>query len=218
MHSCDGLWICAVFAVCTWRSARHYWQQGTLTRVCQSSNDRADCKHRGCHTENVSIFWPPCGFWSSEQVQIVYLWGFVACIFSSSSQFLYYLCSWLFEGGKTCCQNHLSVEWGVPVLVGAKLSFVQPGHRCAYSPSPSKAPVLYYENLREDVKNLRRSLTVIWCFFVSSGASVGRLRVSSFFEPWLVRLSAAKSWVFAKGFPREAPLPNVPSLTPVHHQ
>jgi len=28
--------------------------------------------------------------------------------------------------------------------------------------------------------------------FVSSGASVGRLRVS-FFEPWLVRLSAAKS-------------------------
>jgi len=31
----------------------------------------------------------------------------------------------------------------------------------------------YYENLREDVKNLS----------VSSGASVGRLSVSSFFEP-----------------------------------
>jgi len=30
-------------------------------------------------------------------------------------------------------------------------------------------------------------------FSVSSGTSVGRLRVSSFFEPQMVRLSAAKS-------------------------
>jgi len=43
---------------------------------------------------------------------------------------------------------------------------------------------------------------------VSPGTSVGRLRVSSFFEPWLVCLSAAKSWVLAEGFPRGAPLPD----------
>jgi len=42
--------------------------------------------------------------------------------------------------------------------------------------------------------------------FVSSGASVGHLRVSSIFEPWLVRLSAAKSWVLVEGFPRMFPL------------
>jgi len=53
---------------------------------------------------------------------------------------------------------------------------------------------------------------------VSLGAYVGRLRVSSFFEPQLVRLSAAKSRLLAEGFPGEAPLPNVPSFTPVHHQ
>jgi len=39
---------------------------------------------------------------------------------------------------------------------------------------------------------------------VYSGASIGRLRVSSFFELWLVRLSAAKSWVLAEGFSRKA--------------
>jgi len=55
-------------------------------------------------------------------------------------------------------------------------------------------------------------------FLVSSGASVGHLRVSSFFEPWLVRLSAAKSWVLVEEFPQGTPLPNVPSFTPVHHQ
>jgi len=58
----------------------------------------------------------------------------------------------------------------------AKLSFVEPGRRWAHSPSLSKTPGIsgiswsilpgYYENLREDVKNLRRSLTVIWCFFL----------------------------------------------------
>jgi len=48
---------------------------------------------------------------------------------------------------------------------------------------------------------------------VSSGTSVGRLRASFFFEPWLVRLSAAKSWVLVEEFPRGAPLPKVPSFT-----
>jgi len=38
-------------------------------------------------------------------------------------------------------------------------------------------------------------------FLVSSGASVVHLRVSSFFEPRLFHLSAAKSWVLAEGFP-----------------
>jgi len=59
------------------------------------------------------------------------------------------------------------------VSVGAKLSFVEPGRRWAHSPSPSKAPGIstgYYENLREDVIKLRRSLTVIWyfCLFMLS--------------------------------------------------
>jgi len=52
----------------------------------------------------------------------------------------------------------------VPVSVEAKLSFVEPVRRWAHSPSPSKPLVFlarYYENLRDDVKNLRRSLTVI---------------------------------------------------------
>jgi len=94
----------------------------------------------------------------------------------------------------------------VPVSVESKLSFVVPGRRWAHSPSPSKAPgISYHENLREDVQYFWRSLAVIWCFSVSSGASVGSLRVF-FFEPWLVRLSAAKSRVLAEGFPRGAPL------------
>jgi len=54
----------------------------------------------------------------------------------------------------------------LPVSVEAKLSFVEPGRRWAHSPSPSKAPVRYYENPREDVTNLRRALTVIGCFFL----------------------------------------------------
>jgi len=46
----------------------------------------------------------------------------------------------------------------VPVSVGAKLSFVEPDRRWAHSPFPSKGPGIpgYYENLREDVKNLGR--------------------------------------------------------------
>jgi len=49
----------------------------------------------------------------------------------------------------------------------AKLSFIEPGCRWAYSASPSKAPGISYQGTMkdcEDVKNLRRSLTVIWCF------------------------------------------------------
>jgi len=53
--------------------------------------------------------------------------------------------------------------------VEAKLSFVETGSRWAHSPSPSKAPGISYQGtmkkLCEDVKNSRRSLTVIWCFF-----------------------------------------------------
>jgi len=49
------------------------------------------------------------------------------------------------------------------VSVEAKLIFVEPGRRCAHSPSSSRAPgIPYDENLREDVKYLRKSLTVIW--------------------------------------------------------
>jgi len=67
---------------------------------------------------------------------------------------------------------NLDSVW-VFVSVGAKLSFVEPGRRCAHSPSPSKAPGIstgYYENLREDVIKLRRFLTVIWyfCLFMLS--------------------------------------------------
>jgi len=53
----------------------------------------------------------------------------------------------------------------------AKLSFVEPGRRWTRSLSPSKAPGICYQGLfwiscRKDVKNLRRYLTVIWCFFL----------------------------------------------------
>jgi len=57
-----------------------------------------------------------------------------------------------------------------------------------------------------------------FAFLVSSVTSVGHLRVSSFFEPWLVHLSAARSRVLAEGFPQWAPLPNIPFFTPVRHQ
>jgi len=70
--------------------------------------------------------------------------------------------------------------------VGAKLCFVEPGRRWAHSPSPSKAPGYlagYYENLREDVKNLRRSLTVIWKW------SGGTLNLCSLTE---------MEWIFSK--------------------
>jgi len=54
----------------------------------------------------------------------------------------------------------------VDVSVEAKLIFIEPGCRWAHSLSSSRAPGIslpgYYENFREDVKNLRRSLTVIW--------------------------------------------------------
>jgi len=51
---------------------------------------------------------------------------------------------------------------------------------------------------RLELPVLRRPVGQHSLFLVSSGASVGYLRVSSFFEPWLVRLSAAKSWVLAE--------------------
>jgi len=58
----------------------------------------------------------------------------------------------------------------VPVSVEAKLSFIEPGCRWTHSPSSPLRPWYflpeYYENLCEDVKNLRRFLTVIWCFFL----------------------------------------------------
>jgi len=46
--------------------------------------------------------------------------------------------------------------------VEAKLAFIEPGCRWAQGPSPNKAPGISYQgtmkNLREDVKNLRRSV------------------------------------------------------------
>jgi len=61
-------------------------------------------------------------------------------------------------------QYMMDVVVVVVVSVEAKLSFVEPGRRWAHSPSQVKPLVSlpgYYENLREDVKNLRRSLTAM---------------------------------------------------------
>jgi len=49
------------------------------------------------------------------------------------------------------------------------LSFIEPGRRWDDIPSPVKLLVFLtrvLRNLHEDVKNLRRSLAVIWCFFM----------------------------------------------------
>jgi len=59
----------------------------------------------------------------------------------------------------------------VPVSVGVKLSFVEPGRRWAHSPSPSKAPGISYHGTMKTsarmLKTLGGLLTVIWCFFLS---------------------------------------------------
>jgi len=109
----------------------------------------------------------------------------------------------------------------VPVSVEAKLFFVEPGCRWAHRQVHPPVKLLIFLTrilwkpkcyIPQEVSNCYMVL-----LSVSSGASVGCLRVCSFSEPWLVRLSAAKSWVLAEGFPRGAPLSNFPSFTPVHH-
>jgi len=46
----------------------------------------------------------------------------------------------------------------VPVLVGAKLSFVEPARRWAHSPSPSKAPGISYQGtMKTSVRMLKTS-------------------------------------------------------------
>jgi len=46
----------------------------------------------------------------------------------------------------------------VPVLVEAKLSFVEPGRRWAHSPSPSKARgISYHGNMKTSVRMLKTS-------------------------------------------------------------
>jgi len=46
----------------------------------------------------------------------------------------------------------------VPVSVGAKLSFVEPGRRWAHSPSPSKAPGISYQGTKKtSVRMLKTS-------------------------------------------------------------
>jgi len=128
---------------------------------------------------------------------------------------------------------------------GAKLFFVEPGRRWAYSLSPSKAPGVSYQG------------TVIWCFFLFHQAPGGFLvRFTAVFlcdccprvltsvpvhdSPlWAPRVpgppsacwaavvfflfpqalpASSKELSFAEGLSRGAPLPNVPSFTPVHHQ
>jgi len=124
--------------------------------------------------------------------------------------------------GEWALDFNLGFGFGLPAAVEAKLSFVAPGRRWAYSPSPSKAPGISYQGTMKTSVRMLKPQEVSNCYMVllsvSSGASVGRQRVSSLFEPWLVRLSTAKSWVLAEGFPRGDSLPNVPSFTPVHNQ
>jgi len=97
--------------------------------------------------------------------------------------------------------SHRSARGPVPVSVEAKLSFVEPGRS---SPPPCKAPGISYQGTMKTSVRMLKPQEVSNCYMVllsvSPGASVGRLRVSSFFEPWLLRLSAAKSWVLAEGF------------------
>jgi len=78
----------------------------------------------------------------------------------------------------------------VPVSVEVKLSFVEPGHGWAHSPSPRKAPGISYQGtMKTSVRMLKTSGGLCNCncymvlLSVSSGASVRPLRVSSFFEP-----------------------------------
>jgi len=74
----------------------------------------------------------------------------------------------------------------VPVSVKAKLSFVEPGCRWAHSPFPSKAPGISYRGtMKTSVRMLTTSgdLCYVVLLSVSSGTSIGHLRVSSFFEP-----------------------------------
>jgi len=67
------------------------------------------------------------------------------------------------------------------------MSFVKPGRRWAHSPSPSKAPGISYQGtMKTSVIMLKTSGVSNCCIVllsVSSGASVGCLRVSFFFEP-----------------------------------
>jgi len=63
------------------------------------------------------------------------------------------------------------------------LSFVEPGHRWAHSPYPSKAPGISYQGtMKTSVRMSKKPQEVSNCYMVllpvSSGASVGRLRVS----------------------------------------
>jgi len=75
----------------------------------------------------------------------------------------------------------------VPVLVEAKLSFVEPGCRWAHSLSPSKVPGISFQGTMKTSVRMLEPQEVFNCYmvllFVSSGTSIGRLRVPSFFEP-----------------------------------
>jgi len=71
--------------------------------------------------------------------------------------------------------------------VDANLSSVEPGRRWAHSPSPSKDPGISYQGTMKTFVKMLKPQEVSNCYMVllsvSSGTSVGRLRVSSFFEP-----------------------------------
>jgi len=99
---------------------------------------------------------------------------------------LVYVLSWMTDAVRSDGWNVVELRWLTTTIPLQKSVRGRQEHRCcssssfgehevvlrrtrpqmAHSLSSSKALLGYYENLCENVKNFRKSLTVIWCFFL----------------------------------------------------